>query len=71
MNMNKNINVAKYLDKYCEVVMNDCEQFSGRLLENYNGELYFITGGVTIIKVILLDNVKSIKVVDTPKSFKY
>ena len=71
MNMNKNINVAKYLDKFCEVVMNDSEQFSGRLLENYNGELYFITGGVTIIKVILLDNVKSIKVLDAPKSFIY
>lgn len=69
MNMNKNM--AKFLDKFCEVVMNDCEQFSGRLLENYNGELYFITGGVTIIKVILLDNVKSIKVLDTPKSFIY
>ena len=27
MNMNKNINVAKYLDKFYEVVMNDSEQF--------------------------------------------
>ena len=71
MNMNKNINVAKYLDKFFEVVMNDSEQFSGRLLENYNGELYFITGGPTIIKVVLLENVKSIKVLDAPKTFLY
>ena len=71
MNMNKNINVAKYLDKYCEVVMNDCEQFSGRLLENYNGELYFITGGPTIIKVVLLENVKSIKIGIPTKTFIY
>ena len=71
MNKNNTINIAKYLDKYCEVVMNDCEQFSGRLLENYNGELYFITGGPTIIKVVLLENVKSIKIGIPTKTFIY
>jgi len=71
MNKNNNINIAKYLDKFCEVVMNNDEKFSGRLLEKYSNELYFITGGPTVIKVILLDSMKSIKVVDAPKSFIY
>ena len=69
--MKKNINVSKYLDKYCNVVMNNNEEFSGRLLENYNGELYFATGGQTIIKVVLLLNVKSIKIGIPAKSFIY
>lgn len=71
MNMNKNINVAKFLDKFCEVVTNNNEQFSGRLLENYNRELYFIVMERTLLKVVDLDNVKSIKVVDAPKIFIY
>lgn len=69
MNMNKNM--AKFLDKFCEVVMNDSEQFSGRLLENYNGELYFIVMEPTMLRLENLDNIKSIKVVDAPKSFIY
>ena len=71
MNKNNTIDVAKYLDKFCEVVMNNDEKFSGRLLEKYGSELYFITGGPTVIKVILLDSIKSIKIVDAPKSFIY
>jgi hypothetical protein len=69
--MNKNNNIKQYLDKYCDVVMNGNEKFSGRLLENYNGELYFITGGPTIIKVVLLENVKSIKIGIPTKTFIY
>lgn len=69
MNMNKNM--AKFLDKFCEVVMNDSEQFSGRLLENYNGELYFIVMEPTMLRLENLDNIKSIKVGDAPKNFIY
>lgn len=69
--MNKNKNMAKFLDKFCEVVTNDGEQFSGRLLENYNGELYFIVMEPTMLRLENLDNIKSIKVVDAPKNFIY
>lgn len=69
--MNKNKNMAKFLDKFCEVVMNDSEQFSGRLLENYNGELYFIVMEPTMLRLENLDNIKSIKVGDAPKNFIY
>lgn len=69
MNMNKNM--AKFLDKFCEVVMNDSEQFSGRLLENYNGELYFIVMEPTMLRLENLDNIKSIRVREAPKNFIY
>ena len=71
MNMNKNINVAKLIGKFCEVVTNDSKAFSGRLLENYNGELYFIVMEPTVLKLENLDNIKSIKVREVPKSFIY
>ena len=71
MNMNKNINVAKLIGKFCEVVTNDSKAFSGRLLENYNGELYFIVMETTVLKLENLDNIKSIKVREVPKSFIY
>jgi len=71
IDMNKDINIDKLIGKYCEVKMNDRSIFEGRLLENYNDELYFLVGGRTMLRCELLDSVKSIKVVDAPKSFIY
>lgn len=71
MKKNKNINVAKLIGKFCEVVTNDSKAFSGRLLENYNGELYFIVMEPTVLKLETLDNIKSITVREAPKSFIY
>lgn len=69
--MNKNKNMAKFLDKFCEVVTNDGEKFSGRLLENYNSELYFIVMEPTMLRLENLDNIKSIRVREAPKNFIY
>lgn len=71
MNMNKNINVAKLIGEFCEVVTNDGKAFSGRLLEKYNGELYFIVMEPTMLKLENLNNIKSIKIGKAPKSFIY